>query len=97
MANGHGGKRAGAGRNSGGQNQKSSKVAKEAAAKGLTPVEFMLEMLRDADASLENRKWAAQHAAPYVHPRLAAIEQRNGGEDEKHEDWLERVAKKAGL
>lgn len=97
MTNGHGGKRANAGRKGGGQNQKSSKIAKAAAAKGLTPVEFMLNMLRDDDATIEDRKWAAQHAAPYVHPRLAAIEQRGGGEEEKHEDWLMRVARKAGL
>ena len=70
------------------------KAAQEAS--GLTPVEFMLNMLRDGEASLEDRKWAAQHAAPYGHPRLAAIDQR-GGENETHEDWLERVAKKAGL
>ena len=37
----------------------------------MTPLDYMLAVLRDEEASTEDRKWAAQHAAPYVHPRLA--------------------------
>ncbi len=41
---------------------------------GLTPLAYMLAVLRDEDADAEDRKWAAQAAAPYVHPKLSAIE-----------------------
>lgn len=32
-------------------------------------------MLRNENATVEDRKWAAAQAAPYVHPRLAQIDQ----------------------
>ena len=40
----------------------------------------MLSVLRDEDAAPADRKWAAQAAAPFVHPRLAAVEHK-GNED----------------
>lgn len=85
------------GRKRGVTNKRTQATAKKAAAKGLSPVEYMLDILRDEGATAEDRKWAAEKAAPYVHPRLAAVEQRERTDDESHEDWLERVAKKAGL
>jgi hypothetical protein len=48
-------------------------------ASGQTPLEFMLTMMRDESASREDRKWAAEHAAPYVHPRLASTTTSNEG------------------
>lgn len=47
----------------------------------LTPLEYMLQVLRDVKAPKEDRMWAAEKAAPYIHPRLAAIEHSgpNGG------------------
>jgi len=42
-------------------------------ASGLTPLDYMLEVLRDPDAAKERRAWAAVSAAPYVHPRLTSI------------------------
>lgn len=51
-------------------------VAREAEVKasGLTPLDYMLSRLRDETATDEDRKWAAQNAAPYVHPKLAAVQ-----------------------
>jgi hypothetical protein len=49
-------------------------MAEECAKKGITPVEFMLKILWDPKQTMENRKWAAQQAAPYIHPRLAQID-----------------------
>ena len=46
----------------------------EIKASGLTPLDYMLLTLRDDTATVEDRRWAAQTAAPYVHPRLASIE-----------------------
>lgn len=47
---------------------------------GLTPLEFMLEVLRDETKPFKDRFDAACHAAPYVHPRLAAVE-HSGNQD----------------
>jgi hypothetical protein len=41
---------------------------------GLTPLDYMLTTLRDADSTDENKRWAAQNAAPYVHPRLSSVQ-----------------------
>jgi hypothetical protein len=51
-------------------------VAREAEVKasGLTPLDYMLSKLRDENASDEDRKWAAQNAAPYVHPKLSTVD-----------------------
>lgn len=68
-----GGKRQGAGRPKGAQTKRTSEIAKAAAKEGITPLEFMLEMLRKPDATVEEKRWAAEKAAPYVHPRLNAV------------------------
>lgn len=52
----------------------------EIAAAGLTPLQFMLTVLRNDEATSEDRKWAAQNAAPYVHPKLATV-QHQGDKD----------------
>ena len=44
------------------------------AAEGLMPLEYMLRVLRDETASRDDRKWAANGAAPYCHPRLTTTE-----------------------
>lgn len=51
-------------------------AAKRAAieASGLTPLDYMLSVLRDETQSQEARMDAAKAAAPYVHPRLSTIE-----------------------
>ena len=38
----------------------------------MQPLDFMLALLRDETASLADRKWAAERAAPYCHPRAVA-------------------------
>ena len=50
--------------------------AEEALLAGLTPLEYMLSILRDASNDQAARFAAAKEAAPYLHPRLAAIEHR---------------------
>lgn len=79
-----GGAREGAGRRRGGHNAKSAEIAQKAAAEGITPLEYMLDVLRkeppaDADALVKiahqaMRFEAAKAAAPYVHPRLSALQ-----------------------
>ena len=76
-----GGKRRGAGRPKGSvgiSTQKRFDVAKQALESGLTPLEYMMERLRDTDEAPAVRLQCARDAAPYVHPRLAAIEHSGG-------------------
>ena len=62
------------GRKKGMPNRMDAKHRKAIAESGLTPLDYMLKVLRDETAPKEDRMWAAQHAAPYVHPKLSAIE-----------------------
>ena len=76
-----GGKRPGAGRPPGAATRKTREIADRAASEGLTPLEVMLRAMRDhatADRWDEAAKVAAM-AAPYVHPRLAAVDLKSEG------------------
>ncbi len=42
----------------------------------MLPLEHMMEVLNDTELPDERRDWAASQAAPYVHPRLSAIDLR---------------------
>lgn len=67
------------GRKKGTPNKATAAKAAEVAASGLTPLDYMLEVLRDVEADRSVRLDAAAKAAPYVHPKLASIE--HTGED----------------
>lgn len=69
----HGGKRQGAGRKVGAVTKKTREVAEAAAASGLTPLDFMLSILRDESQPFDARFAAAEKAAPYCHAKLAAV------------------------
>lgn len=71
-----GGQRQGAGRKAGSPNKATAERQAEVEASGLTPLDFMLAMLRDEDAGMANRMWAAEKAAPYVHAKLASVEHK---------------------
>src|SRR5512147_2018777 len=62
------------GRQKGTPNRATSAKAAAIAASGLTPLDYLLSVLRDDTAPRAERMEAAAKAAPYVHPRLAAIE-----------------------
>ena len=62
------------GRQKGTPNRATAAQAAAIAASGLTPLDYMLSVLRDETAPRPERMEAAARAAPYVHPRLAAIE-----------------------
>ena len=78
-----GGARAGSGRKPGSANKRTREIADRAAADGITPLEYLLAVMRD-DSTHEDPKiqagreahrfQAAVAAAPYIHPRLQAIE-----------------------
>jgi hypothetical protein len=71
---GLGGKRPGAGRKKGSKNKFAAQREVELAASGLMPLAYMLSVLRNSEASHEDRKWASEKAAPYCHHRLTATE-----------------------
>ena len=62
------------GRKKGIANKRTREIADAAIAQGLTPLEYMLAVLRDETVEPERRDEMAKAAAPYLHPRLAAIE-----------------------
>lgn len=64
------------GRTKGTPNKASVERAAKIAASGLTPLDYMLAILRDEDAPDERRDDMAKAAAPYVHPKLAAVDHR---------------------
>lgn len=74
-----GGKREGAGRKPGVKSQKTVQreaLAASALAQGITPLEVMLEAMREAHQAGQKREAAsiAKDAAPYVHPRLSNVD-----------------------
>ena len=69
-----GGARPGGGRKPGSLNRRHVEVLAGALAEGITPVEYMLGVLRDEQADPKARAWAAEKSAPYLHPRPAPIE-----------------------
>jgi hypothetical protein len=76
----HGGKRPGAGRPSGSKNRRSAEIAQQAIEAGITPIEVMLTAMRDFWAlgtpeAKRETALIARHAAPYIHPRLANVDQ----------------------
>ena len=96
-----GGARRGAGRKRGGKNAKSAEIAQKAAAEGITPLEYLLNVMR-APISEEGdlvakvaahtlRFEAAKAAAPYMHPRLATHEVKGNGPKGEHVHRIEMV------
>lgn len=76
-----GGKRPGAGRKAGSATKKTREIADRAASEGLTPLDYMLSILRDEGKDPLMRFEAAKAAAPYVHPKLASIDNTHKGPD----------------
>lgn len=69
-----GGSRPGAGRKKGAITTRTREIAEAALAGGITPLDYMLNILRDEKQSDAARFEAAKHAAPYVHAKLAAVD-----------------------
>ena len=76
-----GGRRPGAGRKPGSLTRRTREIAEQAAGDGITPLEYMLAVMRDSDEPAERRDEMAKAAAPYVHPKLAATELQHSGKD----------------
>ncbi len=62
------------GRARGTRNRRTEEQARAIAESGLTPLEYLMSVVRDTTADQAVRIDAAGKAAPYVHPRLATTE-----------------------
>lgn len=69
-----GGKRPGAGRKPGIPNKRTQETQKAIEESGLTPLEYMLSVIRNEQEEPRIRLNAAVSAAPYVHAKLASME-----------------------
>lgn len=67
-----GGARPNSGRPKGGANKLNDEARRKALADGISPLEYLLGIMRDDLMDLEKRIDAAKAAAPYVHARLQA-------------------------
>ena len=77
-----GGKREGAGRPLGAKTKKNWKSMEEMAAKYQhSPLDYLLAVLNNPISSPERKMYAAEKAAPYIHPRLASSTSRIGSDD----------------
>jgi hypothetical protein len=62
------------GRVKGTPNKATAAKAAQIAASGLTPLDYLLSVMRDDKEHSDARRDAAKAAAPYVHPKLASVE-----------------------
>jgi hypothetical protein len=68
-----GGKRQGAGRPKGARSKKTVALIAAIEASGLTPLDYMLAVMRNPKAPEEHRMAMAKAAARYVHPRIRSL------------------------
>ena len=85
------------GRQKGTPNRATAAKAAEIAASGMTPLDYMISVMRDETATRPERLEAAAKAAPYVHPRLSAIEYTAPAEPEEDVDLSELNAEEREL
>ena len=71
-----GGPRPNSGRKAGTKNIKTKVIAERCAEEGTTPLEYMLNVMRDPTQEFDTRMDAAKSCAPYMHPKLASVEQK---------------------
>jgi len=69
------------GRKKGTANKKTQDIANKAAAEGITPLEYMIQIYRDEKAEPARRDDMAKAAAPYMHPRLQSTKIEGPEED----------------
>jgi hypothetical protein len=86
-------------RKKGSLNKVSSEMKAAIDASGETPLEYMVRVMRDTKADTHRCDDMAKAAAPYIHPRLASIEQSVETETVQHvilatmptdEEWEQR-------
>jgi len=69
-----GGRRPNSGRKRGVRNKRTRELLERVEAGGQTPLDYLLSVMRDPKVPRAMRFEAARVAAPYLHPRLQAVE-----------------------
>lgn len=69
-----GGKRPGAGRPKGSRNKRNQELVDAVKSEGITPLEYLLGVVRDEGEEIPRRIDAAKAAAPYCHARLQPVD-----------------------
>jgi hypothetical protein len=69
------------GRQKGTKNKKTRKLEAATAKDGITPLDYLLSVMRDGEAQRHERTDAAKAAAPYLHPRLQSTVLSGIGKD----------------
>lgn len=69
-----GGPRPNSGRKPGSRNKKTEQQIQAVEQSGLTPLDYLLSVMRDEANEAKDRVEAAKAAAPYVHPRLSQMQ-----------------------
>lgn len=87
-----GGKRPGAGRKPSALTKKTRELAEKAVEGGVTPLEYLLGIMRDEALDRNERVDAAKAAAPYVHPRLNAVDHKSTDRSMSPPERVEFVA-----
>ena len=64
------------GRRKGSRNKRTGEFKAAVLAAGVTPLEYMLAVMRDPSVDADRRDRMAAAAAPFLHPRLQAVEAR---------------------
>ena len=62
------------GRQKGARNRATTEARAAAEATGILPLDYMLAVMRDVDAEPKRRDAMSMAAAPYLHPKLSAVE-----------------------
>jgi hypothetical protein len=62
------------GREKGTRNRATEEARAAAAATGVLPLDYMLSVMRDPAADQKRRDAMAMAAAPYLHPKLSAVD-----------------------
>lgn len=74
-----GGARTGSGRPKGAATAMNEEARAAALASGISPLDYMLSVMRDEQTDGDTRLDAAKAAAPYVHAKLASVEHKGEG------------------
>lgn len=85
-----GGARKGAGRKKGVLTKRTQEITAAALKDGVTPLEYLLGVLRSDESTAKDRFAAAVAAAPFVHPKLSSVE-HSGEMKMSHEQAIDEL------
>ena len=83
-----GGARVGAGRKKGEPNRKTLETQAFAQETGITPLEYLLTVMRAPEAEPRERMSAAIAAAPYVHAKLSTVDVKSEHSGKVIFEWM---------